>query len=407
MSNLLREYIQTLLIEVKGPDQKLLSNQTIGWAAEWAVYEAINGGESLFSGRGVNATPNDGRLIKPWSAASPEAKKILIQVYRALINAAKGSLGSFGKKQPNASSEPPPGAGNRPVDVTSDVADIHVKYNDAARLVGFQRQKIAKEEMVDPTTGKSKKISTTIPSSRTAAVFDKAMDTFISEIITKAKRLKKSKYLAGGLLKKPSTLSTTDLENPEWKVFNAAKESYQQVVTQGEDRERLYKILSAAGIEKAILGDINDQLFGATQPKKGSAKQTVFAKFYAPEITSVENFDIGEYVAGLQCKFINYKRSMGLTDPLKDLQVIEVPPQGFDNSKIVAAAMKTAAKQGDQETLPARKFFKVGGQTTTFYLITGVDQNKDKVYFRIEFRLDGEGHPPQLKTGPDLDSLAI
>jgi len=50
-------------------------------------------------------------------------------------------------------------------------------------------------------------------------------------IITKTKRLKKSKYLSGGLLKKPSTLSSSDLENPEWKTFNAAKEAYHQVVT--------------------------------------------------------------------------------------------------------------------------------------------------------------------------------
>jgi len=152
------------------------------------------------------------------------------------------------------------------------------------------------------------------------------------------------------------------------------------------------------------LNDINDQLFGASQTEDVADKQTVFAKFYAPEI-NINNFDINEYVGGLECKFMNYKQSMGLSNPLKDLRIIEVPPEGFDNSKIVAAAMKTAAKKGDIKTPPSRKKFKVGGQTTTFYLITGVGQNKDKIYFKIEFRLDGEGHPPQLKTGPDLDSL--
>ena len=36
-----------------------------------------------------------------------------------------------------------------------------------------------------------------------------------------------------------------------------------------------------------------------------------------------------------------------------------------------------------------------------FYKVTSEDGSKE--YFHIEFRLDGGGHPPQLKVGPDLD----
>ena len=162
------------------------------------------------------------------------------------------------------------------------------------------------------------------------------------------------------------------------------------------------------GIEKAILTDINAQLFGGTRKKGEAQKKTVFAKFFASKFESeddVANFNAEAYRQSLRCHFIDYKLSMGLSNPMKQLFVYTVPSSGFkrEKSEIAAAAMKKAARGAISPA--ALKAFSVAGLSTVFYLVTGTGDKSENIYFKIEFRLDGEGHPPQLKVGPDLDQL--
>ena len=412
MSDLLREYIDLHMRRMteassKSADLNLLSNQNLGYAAEWAVYEAIDGASTLFAAKG----PNDSRLVSPWSSATKTGHTIFKQIYKMMIEAAKMSLAqssTFQRMKPNASDSkkyPPPGGGTRPVDVVSDIADIHVKYNDAARLAGFQRSRKEKEEIVDPVTKKKLINMREIPSSRTAKIFDAGMTQFIEEIIEEAEKDPVfGGYVVGGLLRKPTSLSSKDKSKEslkQWAKFEKAKTAYQDAV-QRIGRERLLDIFSGMGIEKAILADINDQLFGGS--RKESSVQTVFAKFFSNEFTSeddVANFDAAEYRSSIKCYFLDYKQMMRLSNPLKQLNVYTVPPTGFKREKaeIASAAMKVA-------TGPTfRKKFNVAGLSTVFYLVTGKGENADNIYFKIEFRLDGEGHPPQLKVGPDLDQL--
>ena len=46
----------------------------------------------------------------------------------------------------------------------------------------------------------------------------------------------------------------------------------------------------------------------------------------------------------------------------------------------------------------------VHAATTTFYQVVDKD-NKNIVYFDIEFRLDGDSHPPQLKAASGITGL--
>lgn len=415
MSDLLREYVlchlnsQLTEAVTKSGDLNLLSNQNLGYAAEWAVFEAIGGKETLFKGK----EPSDGRLVRPWSMASEKGRGVFKKVYKLLVRSAMDSLSeseTFKEKLPSAAKEIPPGAGTRPVDVTSDIADIHVKYNDAARLAGFQRARTEKEEYLDPVTKKMLKTMKEIPSSKTAQVFDTGMSQFIDEIIedvntSSSQRKQFGSYVTGGLLRKPTSLSSKDKSKESlsnWAKFEKAKTTYQDAV-QRVGRERLLQIFSDLGMEKAILSDIAAQLFGAGG-KAGSNKKTVFAKFFAPRFDSeqdIDGFNSREYASGLRCHFLDYKQIMGLSNPLRQLKVYTVPAKGFERAKeqLAIAAMK------EDENLPMRKSFSVGGLSTVFYLVTGVGDKSDNIYFKIEFRLDGEGHPPQLKVGPDLDQL--
>ena len=421
MSNLLREYIKSILStqqlyeasaeKSKNLDLTLLSNKNLGYAAEWAVYKSIAGTESLFAG----GTPIDSRLIGPWEATDKKSKarKIFMDVYQSMIDSASTALDNspaFKKpiKKPSAVSKkgkvyPPPGGSGRPVDVVSDTADIHVKYNDAARLAGFQREKTEKEETIDPVTKKKIINKIVIPSSATADAFDASMKKFISD----ARNMFDAETFAiladyvgeDGLLRKPSSLSSKG-SGKEWETawlnFTAAKEAYQEIV-QRADRANLLAILSKNGIKKAILNDIDIQLFGGSM----TTSQTVFAKFYAQKFeseTDIAKFNLKEYKSSITCDFLDYKQLTGLSKPIDQLEVFAVADSGFERAAETAQLTSAIIK-------PARKKFNVAGQSTVFYLVKGKGKFSENLYFKIEFRLDGEGHPPQLKVGPDLDQL--
>jgi hypothetical protein len=99
-----------------------------------------------------------------------------------------------------------------------------------------------------------------------------------------------------------------------------------------------------------------------------------------------------------------YKESMSLS--LIDYLGSNLIPQKEEAGAVLAyidpnapeaiAAARAAAELGE-EVKPSKP-------TTLFYnvIYTGKDLEKAGIYFQIEFRLDGEGHPPQLKVGPAL-----
>ena len=247
---LLKSYIQLQMQQIneapmKSGDLNLLSNQNLGYAAEWAVYESINGEYSLLQSKA--AGPADGRLVRPWAAASPVGKEIFEKIYRMMVASAVTALQQspiFQTEKPSAVGEEPPGVGTRPVDVMSDIADIHVKYNDAARLAGFERARREKEETVDPVTKKKLVAMREIPSTRTAMVFDAGMSQFINEIIEEA-GVDLEGYVTGGLLRKPTTLSSRDKSRESlanWKKFERAKVAYQDAVqrTAGKGSSRFW-----------------------------------------------------------------------------------------------------------------------------------------------------------------------
>ena len=106
------------------------------------------------------------------------------------------------------------------------------------------------------------------------------------------------------------------------------------------------------------------------------------------------------------CNYVNYKELLGLDNPLKDLTVIEVAQEGYklELKATVGAAIEKAAAKNDKKAaavITNDPKILVAGQTTTYYLVVN-KENPSMIYFMIEFRLDGDGHPPQLKTGPAL-----
>lgn len=418
MSNLLREYIKQCLFvqqlnEAKKETQELalLSNQIIGFSAEWAVYAALGGRASL------SDMHSDPRIAEHYNNSEPKAQALFNKIYGKLKAAAQSSkLNELG----TTAGEEPPGSSTRPVDVEASLADIHVKYNDDKRLAGFQRAKSEDEdEEIDVESTEPKELSGT----DTARIFDASLDQYLQEIIedaqnileqdpTASKAIKtlvnpkyREKYYATGVLRGRKRAKKAG----ESAEFEKVKEAYARVVKLGAGRQRFLEILEENGIKIAILKDINKQIF-----KSGAAGSTVFAKFTGgPEVKNEMGLmtllkDPSAY--SVTCKYYNYKDMLKLKNPLKDLTVVEVPPRGYapEIKAAIGAAIEKAAVEGDeeeQEVLAKQPGVVVEGQTTTYYLVVN-KKTPDMIYFMIEFRLDGDGHPPQLKTGPALRSLA-
>ena len=161
-------------------DAKLLSSQKLGWAAEWAVYVSLGGKDSML---------NDGRLIGPYQKASPIAQRKFKTIYNEMKSAVESAMTGLdlGKANPKL----PPGPGGRPVDVESNRADIHVKYNDFKRLVGFQKEtgESELEENLPVEPGKKKAITPEEGFSNTSAVYDASLQDFFAEIQSEANEI--------------------------------------------------------------------------------------------------------------------------------------------------------------------------------------------------------------------------
>jgi hypothetical protein len=331
MSKLLREYMKLILTEAPALGQSsLTASKILGYAAEWATWESC-GGSSGF----IRATKEDRRIKPIWDAAfDKNVRKKFEDLYKMMVAEASLKVAEI-RSNTNltlaAPRAPDAGTVTEKVDVITKDADIHVKFNDAVRLAGFQR---AKTEM---------------PASKTSVIYDKVMRQFGNDLQIDPRFIDKN-----GFLRRPSGVKGMTKMSPQQRAaaeklqyeFQDARDQYRLAFTNSSEdseapgyREEFITALDKAGIRKAILSDIRNQLLGA------SGKASIYFKYFSDGksvMLEMHQYDLG------------------------DMVVTPMP-----------------------------------GQSTKFYQVTNEDGTK--IYFQIEFRLDGGGHPPQLKVGKDLD----
>lgn len=423
MSNLLREYVKSILLAQKLYEAKskgelntpaaeaLLSNKALGYAAEWAVYAALGGGEDkLTDKRIVGKKGTDG----PWPQAggkkgkSPSQEKFN-EIYDQMIIAVGTAVKQ--KELNLGEAEGAPGSGTQKVDVMSTLADIHVKYNDFKRLLGFQKEKEESDIELPIKKGQTKEI-TPQEFPNTARVYDDGLTQFFKAIREKGndiyEKLSKEsqktlvgrspealilrrRHHSGARLSGRKAAKSFDggEENSEYQGFLKYKAAYQEAV-KIVGRDRFYNILEENGFKEALLRDIEQLLFISTNKIKGAkgkntSKKIYFAKFSGPDINSLDK--------GVTCEFYDYSAilNLGKGGLIDKMNVVRYSgPQPKQN----IAAVADAALGGKDA---------VSAATTTFYQV--VDNETGTVYFDIEFRLDGDSHPPQLKAASGITEL--
>jgi hypothetical protein len=398
MRHLLQEYIRNILLEAKAKDAdaKLLSNQKIGYAAEHAVYVALGGADNMLM---------DGRISGPYSSASTKAKNIFLKIYKQMKQAAvppeeiKAELGSCADTEIK-----PPGAGNRPVDVESTTADIHVKYNDFKRLVGFQKETEDESDIDVSPVLKPGAVQTIDKKDfgRASSAYDKSLNQFFKELqdkenevyqeldptsrlylTSKKKAALRGVHMAGPRLSGRKTAKKSFGEDsPQYLEFIELRKAYQQAL-KIVGRKRFYEILDSNGFKEKLLQDIESLIFKSknkiksSAKSRGIAKKIYFAKFAGPDGSE------GSLRKAVTCVYYDYSTLLGIGT-------------GRGMAKNIVQKMVVKEVGGSIDD--------VKGPTTIFYQVVDID-DESKVYFQIEFRLDGDSHPPQLKTGRAIMSI--
>jgi hypothetical protein len=433
MRHLLREYIRNILLEAKAKDAdaKLLSNQKIGFAAEHAVWVALGGADNMLI---------DGRISGPYSSASTKAKDIFLEIYEQMKVAAvppkeiKAELGSCADTaDTEIKPPPPPGAGNRPVDVESTTADIHVKYNDFKRLVGFQKETEDESDVDVPPALETGAVQTIDNKDfgRASSAYDTSLSQFFKELQDKAnevyqeldptsrlyltgkkKAALRGVHLSGPRLSGRKTAKSFGEDSPQYLEFIELRKAYQQAL-KIVGRNRFYEILDSNGFKEKLLQDIESLIFKSknkTKPSsksRGIAKKIYFAKFAGPDGSE------GSLRKAVTCVYYDYSALLGIgtgrgmVKNIAQKMVVKEFGGRIDPLAVTAAAQKDAAKSNrkiEKAAAEAGEIPDVKGPTTIFYQVVDID-DESKVYFQIEFRLDGDSHPPQLKTGRAIMSV--
>ena len=148
MSNLLREYIHQILIEAKIKDVNVIPGQVLSIIAEHAVIQGLGGKDSF-------ALALEDILVSPYfeqlealNVKKPKIikyKSLMEEIYNDCVRVVGASLADLGIEQIKVTGGNV-GSTTAKVDVivTGQVseepieADVHVKFNDFARLIGLQ-----------------------------------------------------------------------------------------------------------------------------------------------------------------------------------------------------------------------------------------------------------------------------
>lgn len=349
--------------------QDLLSDKKLGFALEIVLIKAISGN--------VAAPTTDQELLAFVSnhkelyktVLLAQADKTLMQIMRSFIaEAIKTTKNKLNQKVYNSNNNFHSLLGNKVLssvdggtgafDLETDKANLHVKLNQSDknnRIIGFQKDRLKKGAVVPGTTFGNLYFNTT----------NSVMRSLKSEVIRKiAERLKNNDLKKAqtayeiytnkqtGMPKKPGDLhGTPDPKHPFVITKQAIKEVY---------KEKGFDAIFTNNAQKfadAIAEDIRNRVF---TPFTKEEKIIGFAKYTCQRDSN-----------------------------------------GYPTNVDLALDIYTILNKENQEKEIWVNFFNGSGTKQPYGVVwlENDEHTDDNALFFIEFRTDGEGHPPQLKIG--------
>lgn len=279
MQQLLKEFIHQILSEARIKNIDIIPGQILSVISEHAVVQGLGGSASF-------TTAINDKLVAPYfddlvaSGVAPtkikDYKMVMEEIYNDCVMLTQESQEMLGFAVENVSGGNV-GATTAKVDVIVTGkqgrkrlnADVHVKYNDPARLIGLQADAVTKEA--------SKKI--VLNAARLAGELDESWPA-----AAKYKFLRNQFItMKGGMeFVPPKDVKTTSA------IEQYGKKRELAVLQEPDNRKRFLRFLDKNGLPEQILKEVS-QFFSST------GKAVFFYKFYtSPESINIKNFGPGD-----------------------------------------------------------------------------------------------------------------
>jgi hypothetical protein len=417
--NLLTEMVEVLMNEQE------LADKIMGYVSEWVVYDYLNGIErNSFT----DFAQQDSRLKKIDDSATDAEKAHAFEVYkrakdnlsRIKLPTYKGTLATLREQAGKALS--PPSGGTDKIDVQTPKMDLHVKYEEDSsvkdkRLFAIQR---ASHEFDRGARGiwedALKYLARFIVRQKTpnAQAYRQAI---VSGTPGPRNKVKGSFIDHRGMLHKPDELKSpykrSNDPDPRYKdlipsirgvpkkkevavylkpLFVDTKKMYQNTIK--EFSPDLVKILNQkGGFSDRIKSLVGSALYSATSPLGADfdyqiAFQPAGDVSYGPPEMSDFGMGDGDFSV---IKEINL-----LTGKVRDSLFVRVFKDGTVTVERVHIP-KIATGKGDISI----EYEESGQGIKGFVKVVPTD----KIILNVEFRTDGDSHPPQVKTGAEFQEV--
>lgn len=354
MIHLLREYVRKILSEAKIKDVDVIPGQILSIVAEHAVIQGLGGGSTFESAM-------SDKLVAPYfeQLASLGVNRKEINSYKTLMNtiyndcamlveASKSELGfevvevTGGNVGSTTAKVDVIVAGSLNQEPIS--ADVHVKFNDFARLIGLQADAPAAEESA------AKKV--VLNAARLAGELDESWPAAAKYKFLRNRFITASKD-EGGVGYTPKGDVTKQSAIKQYGAKNELK-----ILQDPSLRKKFLDYLRANDLPSQILEEVQ-AFFSAT------GKAVYFYKFGTkPEAVNIQAYELGD-------------------GPQVELHVDKVVAQG----KSLTIVENIEQRYG----------------STCLYIL----QYAKKDVFFVEARTSGEGHPMQIKMVPGADYGSI
>jgi hypothetical protein len=400
---LLTEMVEGVLVE------KELSNQLYGYLSEWVVYDYLAG---INREDYASIAELDKRLVKTILPdqklyATPDEQVEAFEFYqKAKQNLSKIKLtgeGGDSKSVKDIAGTPdaPPAGGTDPIDVRTDNSEIHIKYEEhsskrAVRLVGLQK---AAGELAS----KARQIYYTVLYKLTleAAERNKSFaDRVISFDYSRGPSIDAEAKLKGRFIDRTLALRKPDEMKTAAKSSNKINPEFEQFTEVFTDE------FPATGMNVGKY--IGDKFLETREVYKNSIVEDLEGwNEYLNEEQGFSDF-VKQYI-------VEAFRNLGSNvAPGSDLKAKDALFLRFFQDGSVVAERVDAPSTEEMNVIYERTKGKVNKKTGEEIpgkiegKILIEDPNRPSTSLElmiIEFRLDGDAHPPQIKTGKDFPRI--
>lgn len=363
------------------PEDRVLNNDAIGIFAEYACVQGLGGSSTIDTARNDGASGTS----KKYASYDTRQRSLVDSMYQAFVELTQQARGNM----------PEPGAGvpgnviskTAPVDVYLSsgeglegiTADVHVKFNDADRLIGFQE--VGKKVQMNAKALLKDLEESELEELPIGARFKKAREMFLKDNPEVVNQIRNAVKSAGGPMIDPTPEGVPNIKHlagysePDYEVDDAGSVKLdpqgKKIQKRSKSGELKTKSVELRMLETDVEGQSNRKKFidYLISKRIDQGFLDTVRKFFKEEGAPVYFFNYSSTPDKIATVVPSYSVSLKVTRMIGKPSMFSIEPRYDENT------------------------------TYTFDILYD-----GKLAFQIETRTSGQGHPPQLKIHPTADA---